>query len=73
VLLTGKEISQSIGTRYLYPRDLVTSLECSKIDSSIKLTATMATSMVDTINNTTSEVLDEVIPTIEMPIEALDR
>jgi hypothetical protein len=33
----------------------------------------MATSMVDTINDTTSEVLDEVIPTIEMPIEALDR
>ena len=29
--------------------------------------------MADTLNDTTSEVLDEVIPTIEMPIKALDR
>jgi hypothetical protein len=32
----------------------------------------MATSMVGTINDTTSKVLNEVIPTIEMPIETLD-
>jgi hypothetical protein len=29
--------------------------------------------MVDAINDTTSEALDEVIPTIEMPYETLDR
>lgn len=33
----------------------------------------MAASMVDAINNTTSKVPDEVIPTIEMPIETLAR
>ena len=33
----------------------------------------MAASMVDAINDTTSEALDEVIPTIEMPYETLDR
>jgi hypothetical protein len=33
----------------------------------------MAASIVDAINDTTSEVPDEVIPTIEMPIETLDR
>jgi hypothetical protein len=40
---------------------------------SIKLHATMAASMVDAINDTTSEALDKVIPTIEMPYETLDR
>jgi hypothetical protein len=29
----------------------------------------MATSMVDTVDDTASELLDEVIPTIEMPAE----
>ena len=33
----------------------------------------MATSMVDTNDDTASELLDEVIPTIEMPTETLDR
>ena len=33
----------------------------------------MAASMVDAINNTTSEALDKVIPTIEMPYETLNR
>ena len=40
---------------------------------SVQLYATMATSMVDTIDDTASELLDEVIPTIEMPIETLDH
>ena len=33
----------------------------------------MASSMVDTSDDTASELLDEVIPTIEMPAETLDR
>jgi hypothetical protein len=40
---------------------------------SIKLYTTIAALMVDAIDDTTSEVLDEVIPTIEMLIETLDR
>jgi hypothetical protein len=33
----------------------------------------MATSKVNTIDDTASELLDEVIPTIEMPIKTLDH
>jgi hypothetical protein len=39
----------------------------------VKLHATIAPSMVDTINDTASEALDEVIPTIEMSIKAPGR
>jgi hypothetical protein len=40
---------------------------------SIQLYATMATSMADAIDDTASELLDEVIPTIEMPTETPDH
>ena len=39
----------------------------------VKLYTTMATSMVDTLDDAASELLNEVIPTIEMSTESLDR
>jgi hypothetical protein len=40
---------------------------------SVKLYTTIAASMVDAIDDTTSEVLDKVILTIKMLIKTLDR
>jgi hypothetical protein len=52
-------ISQSIGTGYLYPRDLVTRLE-RPMHLSVKLYATIITLIVDTINDTASVIYNTV-------------
>jgi hypothetical protein len=65
-------LSQFISTGYPYARDVVTSQKC-QTRRSVKLYATTAASIVDAINDTTSEVLNKVIPTIEMPYEMLNH